>query len=66
MIPSEVDDSDIVDDAISVEQRVNVAMRLLDAHVPLTLLFDLLSPEGPDSAAILENERSEGLTASLR
>jgi hypothetical protein len=65
MICCEVDDADSVD-AISVDQRVSVAMRLLDARVPLSLLFDLLAPEGPDSRAILESERSEGLAATLR
>jgi hypothetical protein len=66
MITLEVDDSDIVNDAISAEQRLSVAMRLLDAHVPLSLLFDLLSPDGPDSEAILESERAEGVTAGAR
>ncbi|HVW81544.1 MAG TPA: hypothetical protein VHB69_11475 [Mycobacteriales bacterium] len=54
-----MDDTDIVADAISTDQRVSVAMRLLDARVPLSLLFDLLSPEGPDSEAILESERPQ-------
>jgi hypothetical protein len=56
MITTEVDDADIVDEAISADQRVSVAMRLLDARVPLSLLFDLLSPEGPDSEAIYAME----------
>jgi hypothetical protein len=42
----------------SAEARHAVAMRLLDAGVPLTLLFDLLSPDGPDSLSILEAERA--------
>jgi hypothetical protein len=66
MIVIEVDESDIVDEAISTDQRVSVAMRLLDARVPLSLLFDLLSPDGPDSESILEMERPEGLTSSIR
>lgn len=41
-------------------------MRLLDARVPLSLLFDLMAPEGPDSEAILEMERPEDLTATVR
>ena len=53
------------DDIYVVEQTAetphSVAMRLLSAGVPLTLLFDLLSPEGPDSAYILEIERQEEL-----
>jgi hypothetical protein len=48
--------------AETAEERRNVAMRLLDAGVPLTLLFDLLSPDGPDSLSILEAERAEPLT----
>lgn len=59
MITAAMDDTDIVADAISTDQRVSVAMRLLDARVPLSLLFDLLSPEGPDSEAILESERPQ-------
>jgi hypothetical protein len=66
MITLEVDDSDIVNEAISAEQRLSVAMRLLDAHVPLSLLFDLLSPDGPDSEAILESERAEEVGAGIR
>lgn len=31
-------------------------MRLLAAGVPLTLLLDLMSPHGPDSAAIMRAE----------
>lgn len=59
-------DDPYVMDAISVDQRVSVAMRLLDARVPLSLLFDLMAPEGPDSEAILEMERPEDLTATVR
>ncbi|HWA65351.1 MAG TPA: hypothetical protein VG899_03160 [Mycobacteriales bacterium] len=51
---------------ISAEQRLSVAMRLLDARIPLSLLFDLLSPEGPDSEAILEFERGEAAPAGAR
>lgn len=54
-----------MNEAISAEQRISVAMRLLDAHVPLSLLFDLLSPDGPDSEAILESERAEGETVGV-
>jgi hypothetical protein len=54
-----VDDIDVVDE--TAETPHSVAMRLLDAGVPLTLLFDLLSPEGPDSMWILETERAEPL-----
>jgi hypothetical protein len=33
-------------------------MRLLAAGVPLSLLIDLVSPEGPDSERIAEAERT--------
>jgi hypothetical protein len=71
MITAIGDEATTVSDAISPEQRLSVAMRLLDAGVPLSLLFDLLSPDGPDSAAILESERpesdhAEGVTAGAR
>jgi hypothetical protein len=49
------DETDIVDD--SAEVRHSVAMRLLDAGVPLSLLFDLVSPDGPNSEAILAFEK---------
>jgi hypothetical protein len=59
MILREVTDKENVDE--TAEGRHNVAMRLLDAGVPLTLLFDLLSPDGPDSLSILEAERADPL-----
>ena len=34
-----------------------VAMRLLAAGVPLSLLLDLISPDGPDSERIAAIER---------
>lgn len=34
----------------------DLVMDLLDEHVPLTLLIDLTSPQGPDSQAILDAE----------
>jgi hypothetical protein len=37
----------------TAEQRHSIAMRLLNAGVPLSLLFDLVSPDGPDSEGIL-------------
>lgn len=55
MICDEVDDPNHMDE--TAERRHSVAMRLLDAGVPLSLLFDLVSPDGPDSAWILETER---------
>jgi hypothetical protein len=35
-------------------------MHLLDHGVPLTLLIDLLAPDGPDSIAINAAERPDG------
>jgi hypothetical protein len=40
----------------SEEQASVDVMRLLNAHVPLTLLADLAQPTGPDSPDILEHE----------
>jgi hypothetical protein len=37
-------------------------MRLLGAGVPLTLLIDLVSPNGPDSAWILSHEGPSALS----
>jgi hypothetical protein len=34
-------------------------MRLLGAGVPLSLLIDLVAPNGPDSASILRRERPQ-------
>jgi hypothetical protein len=35
-------------------------MQLLRAGVPLSLLIDLISPDGPDSVSILAGERPDG------
>ncbi len=43
-------------DAVAEEQASVDVMRLLSAHVPLTLLADLAQPTGPDSPDILEHE----------
>lgn len=42
------------------EYQTTVAMRLLAAGVPLSLLVDLLSPSGPDSEVIAATERMTG------
>jgi len=39
--------------------RQNVAMRLLAAGIPLSLLIDLTSPNGPDSTGIIASERPD-------
>lgn len=43
-------------EAATEEQASVDVMRLLSAHVPLTLLADLAQPIGPDSPDILEHE----------
>jgi hypothetical protein len=40
------------------EQPVPIAMRLLAAGVPLSLLLDLACPSGPDSERIAATERA--------
>jgi hypothetical protein len=40
------------------EER-SVVLHLLAAGVPLSLLCDLMAPEGPDSREICRRERSE-------
>jgi hypothetical protein len=42
--------------AVATEGDPAEIMRLLGRGIPLTLLVDLLSPNGPDSAAILREE----------
>ena len=44
-------------DASSSRQAPALAMRLLAAGVPLSLLMDLADPLGPDSLGIMANER---------
>ena len=56
MIAGEVDETTRVDE--TAKARHDVAMRLLNAGVPLSLLFDLALPEGPDSEAILIEDRA--------
>jgi hypothetical protein len=52
------DEEQIVDEG-TAEARHSVAMRLLYAGVPLSLLIDLLPPDGPDSLGILAMERPD-------
>ena len=49
-------DAPVPADAVDEEQASVDVMRLLSAHVPLTLLADLAQPTGPDSPDILEHE----------
>lgn len=43
--------------AAEVDENASAGvMRLLNEHVPLTLLADLAQPDGPASPAILEDE----------
>ncbi len=39
--------------------RQNVAMRLLAAGIPLSLLIDLTAPDGPDSTGIIASEQPD-------
>ena len=41
---------------VDPEEAATEVMSLLEQHVPLTLLADLASPEGPSSPVILEDE----------
>jgi hypothetical protein len=41
----------------------SLAMRMLEAGLPLTLLLDLSAKEGPESALIIAREGSGGLAA---
>ena len=40
----------------SADHADEVVMNLLQRHVPLALLADLIDPSGPDSAVILDTE----------
>lgn len=46
-----------VSDTTSSEQRPNLALLLLQAGVPLSLLVDLTSQKGPESSLISVQER---------
>ena len=51
--PEQVDESD---DAMGADSDDHHVMELLSEHVPLSLLVDLTSPEGPASEEILQSE----------
>jgi hypothetical protein len=47
----------VVNSEGSMRDPIETAMRLLANGVPLSLLLDLVSPNGPDSAFIAQSER---------
>jgi hypothetical protein len=51
-------DSDCMDIPRSGEDDPPIALRLLAAGIPLSLLLDLMSPFGPDSERIAAFERA--------
>lgn len=55
--PSADEDQDVTQQRGS-EPGPSLAMRLLGAGVPLSLLLDLASPDGPDSERIAAAERA--------
>jgi hypothetical protein len=50
------DTSVVGESTITGPPRQSLAMKLLEAGVPLSLLVDLTSQEGPDSAQIIAAE----------
>jgi hypothetical protein len=50
---SRLDDEGRAVEAVSPPEQV---MELLEEHVPLSLLMDLVAPTGPDSQDILDTE----------
>lgn len=57
-VPWHADDAEDVTSHGGPDAVPCLAMRLLAAGVPLSLLIDLVSPEGPDSERIAEAERT--------
>jgi hypothetical protein len=51
-------DSTVVNIERWMRDPAETAMRLLAHGVPLSLLLDLVSPSGPDSAFIAQSERA--------
>jgi hypothetical protein len=46
----------VTESTTTARPRQSLAMKLLEAGVPLSLLVDLTSQEGPDSAQIIATE----------
>jgi hypothetical protein len=44
------------DQTVQADQSPAHVMELLEEHVPISLLLDLVAPAGPDSQDILETE----------
>jgi hypothetical protein len=49
-------DTSVVSESTTAGPRQSLAMKLLEGGVPLSLLVDLTSREGPDSAQIIASE----------
>jgi hypothetical protein len=47
----------MVSESTQPRSRQSLAMRLLEAGIPISLLVDLTAPEGPRSTEISERER---------